>query len=176
MLVGLIQLLHDDDTEEHRDLFVDELLNAKFMAPVIITPEPIRHPDGRPMILGESKITFPMLKNGNGEKFFMAFTDPVEYKKWTDRNRPLNTFNMKFDNFVGMVFTPDSMGNESEAQGFVINPYGVNMVVSKALMAGIMAAKLPAVKEQIDAIREELDNPKEDVEETPETETASEEA
>lgn len=175
MLVGIIELVREDDSEEHREMFVEELLKAKFMVPVVIIPEPIRHPDGRPMIAGDSKIQFPMIINNEKQKFFMAFTDPVEYKKWTDQNHVLNTFNLKFEDFVNMLFIPDSMGNDGEAQGLVINPYGINMVIPKLLIASIMSAKLPGIKENIDSIRAMMEKQNEDEETAEVSEETTEE-
>ena len=40
MMVGSIELLKAEDTPEHRQMFLEELQKAKFLAPVVIDPAP----------------------------------------------------------------------------------------------------------------------------------------
>ena len=40
MMVGSIELLKAEDTPEHRQMFIEELQKAKFLAPVVIDPVP----------------------------------------------------------------------------------------------------------------------------------------
>ena len=40
MMVGTIELLKAEDTPEHRQMFLEELQKAKFLAPVVIDPVP----------------------------------------------------------------------------------------------------------------------------------------
>ena len=40
MMVGSIELLKAEDTPEHRQMFLEELQKAKFLAPVVIDPVP----------------------------------------------------------------------------------------------------------------------------------------
>ena len=41
MLVGAIELMKAENTLEHRNLFIGEMIKAKFLAPVVLDPEPI---------------------------------------------------------------------------------------------------------------------------------------
>ena len=41
MLVGCIELVKEEDTPDHRNMFVTELLKASFQAPAVIDPEPV---------------------------------------------------------------------------------------------------------------------------------------
>ena len=41
MLVGCIELIKAEDTPEHRKMFVDELIQANMMAPVLMEPQPV---------------------------------------------------------------------------------------------------------------------------------------
>lgn len=122
MMVGSIELLKAEDTPEHRQLFLDELQKAKFLSPVVIDPVPQPDEKGQVKIARDSKVQFPMLSTEDGRKFFMAFTDWIELKKWKDEENQ-QTFAMNFDDYAGMLLRKDAQGNISPALGFVINPF-----------------------------------------------------
>lgn len=142
MLVGCFELLKADDTVEHRNMLVNELQNAKLMAPALIEPVPEEDAEGNLRLIPGSKIQFPMLSTSDGKQFFMGFTDDMEYQKWVEHNESLPTFALKFDDYVGMMLNKDAQGNACPALGIVINPYGANLVVSREMIAGIMGARL----------------------------------
>ena len=96
MMVGSIELLKAEDTPEHRQMFLDELQKAKFLSPVVIDPVPVPDENGRVTIARDAKVQFPMLSTEDGRKFFMAFTDWTELKKWRDEENQ-QTFAMNFD-------------------------------------------------------------------------------
>lgn len=148
MLVGCIELLKAEDTPEHRNMFVAEMTKASFLAPALIDPEPSENAEGKLTITGGSKIQFPMLSTPDGKKFFMAFTDASEYDKWQEKTRPLPTFALKFDDYAAMLFHKNGDGAASQALGYVINPAGCNIIVPKEMIAGIMAARVTAAKQQ----------------------------
>ena len=143
MMVGSIELLKAEDTPEHRQMFLDELQKAKFLAPVVIDPVPQPDEKGQVKIARDSKVQFPMLSTEDGRKFFMAFTDWTELKKWRDEENQ-QTFAMNFDDYAGMLLRKDAQGNISPALGFVINPFGGNIVVTREMVASMIAAKLKA--------------------------------
>ncbi len=150
MLLGCIQLMKEDDTPEHRTMFLSELENSEFYAPALVTPEPVTDPITGDMTLDpKSKIQFPMLPTTDGRCFLMAFTDDTEYQKWVDKNAQLPKFVMNLEDFAGMMFVPDAQGKEAPAIGLVINPLGCNVVIPRELLAGIYAGKLPEVQEYI---------------------------
>ena len=141
MLVGAMELLKAEDSPEHRGLFISEMVKANFMAPVLVNPEPQPNESGELRLAPGSQVQFPMLSAPDGKRFFMAFTDKMEFQKWKD-SEGKNTFAITFQDLVGMLFRKDSLGNESQAFGFVINPFGANMVIPKEMVASIMAASV----------------------------------
>ena len=143
MMVGSIELLKAEDTPEHRQMFLDELQKAKFLSPVVIDPVPVPDENGRVTIARDAKVQFPMLSTEDGRKFFMAFTDWTELKKWRDEENQ-QTFAMNFDDYAGMLLRKDAQGNISPALGFVINPFGGNIVVTREMVASMIAGKLKA--------------------------------
>ena len=142
MLVGCLELLKAEDTTEHRKMFVDELQNVKLLAPALIEPAPEEDAEGNLKLIPGSKVQFLMLSTPDGKQFFMGFTDDMEYQKWVEHNKPLPTFALQFDDYVGMMLNKDAQGNPCPALGFVINPYGANLVVPREMIAGIMGARL----------------------------------
>lgn len=142
MLVGCIELMKAEDTLEHREMFVQELQKSNLQAPAIISPEPVKSMDGNLLFAQGSKVEFPMLQAPNGARFFMGFTDPVEYRKWAERNKDLPFFSLRFEDYVNMLYNKDSQGNESTALGIVINPLGANVVVPREMLAGIVARRV----------------------------------
>ena len=148
MLVGSIQLMKEEDTPEHRNMFILELQKANLIAPALIDPEPVENAEGTLVLSPGSKIQFPMIFTSNNKSFFMGFTDIAEYKKWQENNKELPFFALKLEDYVGMLMSKDAQGNICPALGFVINPYGENIVVPKDLLAGIMAARIAQLRQQ----------------------------
>lgn len=147
MLVGCIELMKAEDTPEHRSMFVAELTKASFQAPAIIDPEPVADAEGNLTVAPGGRVQFPMLATPDGKKFFMGFTDTVEYRKWVEKNKEMPTFSLKFDDYANMLLRRDAQGNESTAIGFVINPMGANVVVPKEMVAGMMAARVAQARQ-----------------------------
>ena len=146
MLMGTIELMREDDTPEHRNMFVDELIKASYLSPALIDPEPAADAGGKLTIISGSKVQFPLLTAPDGKKFFMAFTDALEYDKWQEKTRPLPTFALKFDDYAAMLLHKNSEANTPQAFGFVINPAGCNIIVPKEMVANIIAVRAAAAK------------------------------
>ena len=146
MLMGTIELLRDDDTPDHRNMFVEELIKGNFLSPALIDPEPTANAEGKITIVSGSKVQFPMLTAPDGKKFFMAFTDALEYDKWQEKTKPLPTFALKFDDYAAMLFHKSGEENAAQAFGFVINPAGCNIIVPKGMVGSIMAMRAAAAK------------------------------
>ncbi len=141
MLVGSIELLKAEDTQEHRNLFVSEMMKARFLTPVVLTPPPVPDGEGIVRIDPKCKVQFPMLSTPDGKQFLMAFTDGQELKKWQNVEKQ-PTFALGFDDYAGMLLSKDKEGNVNPAAGFVINPYGGNIVVTKDMVAALLMNKL----------------------------------
>ncbi|MCM1191411.1 MAG: SseB family protein [Butyrivibrio sp.] len=147
MLVGCIELMKAEDTPEHRNMFAAELAKASLQAPAVIVPEPVADAEGNLTIAPGGRVQFPMLATPDGKKFFMGFTDAVEYRKWVERNKELPTFALKFEDYANMLLRRDPQGNQSPAYGFVINPMGANVIVPKEMVAGMIAARVAQARQ-----------------------------
>lgn len=141
MLVGSIALLKAEPSPEHQNMFLAEMQKAKYLAPVLVTPEPEKDENGKITVAQGSKIQFPMLSAPDGKLFFMAFTDKPEYEKWKDAAGK-NVCVLSFEELAAMLLRKDAQGNTSPALGFVINPFSDNLVIPREMAAGIMAAEM----------------------------------
>ena len=150
MLVGCIELLRAEDTLEHQNMFIAELLRANLLAPALIDPAPEEDEEGNLKLIPGSKIQFPMHLAPDGKQYLMCFTDEVEYQLWVERNHPCPTFAMVFDDYIGMMLRKDSNGNTIRTDGIVINPYGANLVMPKDMLAQIMGNRMIQILRQRD--------------------------
>ena len=82
MLVGIIELMRIENTPERRRVFMEEVAKATLITPAYVESRPGFDENGEIAIKDESRIQMPMLSSKNGEKFFMAFTDIEEMKKF----------------------------------------------------------------------------------------------
>ena len=140
MLAGSIELVKAEDTPEHRNMFVTELTKAVLLSPAIVDPAPEEDDQGNYKPAPGSKVQFPMLSAPAGKRFFMAFTDRREYEAWQEKNQKMPYFALKFEEYAAMLLGRAPAG-AGPAAGFVINPFGANIVVPREMVAGIMAAR-----------------------------------
>ncbi len=147
MLMGSIELMKAEDTPAHRNMFLGELVKASFLSPAIIEPAPAEDASGKLAVAPGSKVQFPMLTTPDGAKFFMAFTDETEYKKWQEKNQKFPFFALKLEDYAAMILRRDPKGNICPALGMVINPFGANIVVPREMLAGMMSAKAAQAKQ-----------------------------
>lgn len=136
MLVGAMELLKADNSTKHRDFFLQELLKAHFLTPATVTPKPERDADGVVRMQPDSQVQVPMLSSREGIRYFMAFTDIQELKKWVKNlEEGQQLFVFGFQDFAGMVRRTDS-----QCDGFAINPGGANIRVTRNMIETIQEA------------------------------------
>lgn len=125
-LIQAFHMLQYDSTPERQADFMQEVVNAHFIAPVIFDPQPQEDEKGNLIFDQQAKITFPAVANKDGEKYFPAFTDWKEAQKWElkDGERLIGT---AFVDYEGLVL-------EGQAAGFVINPFGENIRIEKKVI------------------------------------------
>lgn len=123
MLTGAMELMKQSDTVEHRQMFIGEMLHAKFLSPVVIDPLPEADENGISKVDKDARIQLPMLTAPDGKHYFMAFTDLAELQKWNKEGNQ-QIFGFDFADYVGMI-----RNAKETANGFVINPYSHNIVL-----------------------------------------------
>lgn len=145
MLAGSIELLKAENTPEHQKMFWNELMKAKLLSPVIIDSVPEPDEDGNAKLAPGSKVQFPMLSTKDGKRFFMAFTDQPEMDKWPGAEEP-DFFALTFKDYADLLLRKDPKGNLSPALGFVVNPYSGNIVITREMLARVIAAQIAAAQ------------------------------
>lgn len=136
MLAGAIELLKQDE-EKYKKMFWAEVLKAEYITPVMITPPPLRGKNGGMRITEGSNIQFSTIGTEEGNKYLMAFTDKKEYDKWKP-NAEKYIFTLNFDDYVGLLLQRNKEGGPNDTRGFIINPYGCNIIVSKEMIATLI--------------------------------------
>ena len=83
---------------------------------------------------GPSKrIRFLDIQNTEGEKYYLAFTDLDEYAKWNDEEKNNQALIMTMEDFGNILIR-----NVNDLKGFVINPMGENICISKSLLLSLL--------------------------------------
>lgn len=135
MLIGAIELMKADGSNEHRNLFVQELCRAEFMCPAIFTPAPVKGEDGEIKPAPGSKVHFPMLTTTDGKTFLGAFTDRREFEGW--KKEGMYPVAMSVKEYAAMLAKKDS-----PAAGLVINPGSTNLALPKEMLLSVLAAEM----------------------------------
>ena len=115
MLVGCMELLKADDTEEHLKMFLTELQKAELLAPALIDPAPLEEEEGERKILPGSMVKLLMLPASDGNRYFMGFTDEGEYRLWEEKNRPCPTLALKFDDYIRLMMQKNAEGQTASS-------------------------------------------------------------
>lgn len=138
MLIGAMELVKKSKTPENMKVFMDELLHAKLISPVVIMPPSTDDENEK------ARLTVPMIPAPDGKKFLMAFTDVNELKKLKTET-PMNILPFSFQDYAVMVAKADD-----KCDGIVINPQSSGLIVNKAMVAAIMNSvlKKPAEKKE----------------------------
>lgn len=140
-LVNAMAAMKEDENSTTRNVFIQELLNAKLIIPSVIKPEPVngKIPEG-------AKISFFSVRTKDDENMLFLFTSVDELKKWSpakDKHLILQNYN-QFKDFV--------VGKNAGYDGLVIDPYGASVVIKKGLIEAIDSAVKP-MKVQSEKIR-----------------------
>ena len=73
-----VQVLREVQTPESENHMYDELMQVKFLMPVVIHGELKEGADGKQILDEKTTFTFPSLATTKGDQYFMAFTGGEE--------------------------------------------------------------------------------------------------
>lgn len=134
MLMGALELLRAENTQEHRNMVMQEILHAQFISPVVVNPPLVPDENGVARMTAENKINLLMLTAKDEKHYFMAYTDMEELKKYeTDANYQIFAF--RFSDYVKMLLNPS--GNVDN-NGVIINPFDHNLVITKEMIHSML--------------------------------------
>ena len=136
-----------EPTPEHKKMVSDEIVKAKYLCPVVMIPQPEVEASGEVKPAEGTQIQFPILTAPDGKQFFMAFTDTSELQKWKD-HADKQTMATSFEEYAGLLLQRDREKQLAPAVGFVINPFGANLIVPREMVARYMATKMAQAKEK----------------------------
>lgn len=142
--------LRAENTQQNFNAVVNQMMRAAFFAPAKIeTGETPPKPDekGRVQLPKDTKITFALLKSGEGKNYFTAFTDVEELNKW--QNRPAGqVMLLRFDDYARML-----KGND-KVDGFVLNPFTENLRFSSEMVASLLKQRSEMLQKVREAARQ----------------------
>ncbi len=147
-LVYAMEVLKEKKDKNSEMKFISELNRARFISPAIIE---VKDENGEYKLAEgngisdpeNTRIHFMMLTQNTGKKFMPAFTDMDELKKWREEEN-LQTIVTTFDNHMEMILSDDD-----GPSGFVINPFGSNMILPRELLTQLKEAADKQKNEQV---------------------------
>lgn len=135
-LAVAIKAMKEENTKESQDKVINEVMKAHFISPVIISPVPGSSNDSCEVVLKEDTIiNFSIIQNTANQQFFLAFTDWVELGRW-HKCENQQTLILTFDDLAAMV-----LDEKGHSDGFVINPYGENIIFNKTMIGALRDEK-----------------------------------
>lgn len=137
MLTGAIRLMKDDPTDEHKQMFLGEVFKAEFLMPVRVSSEPFVDEKGNMQVENGTDAFFPMLANREGNQFYMAFSNREELEKWKGHTN-YRTMACTYMDYEGILTSKDENGRYNPGAGFVIDPFGAKVVITKDMLANLM--------------------------------------
>lgn len=145
-LISAIKELKEHGDPEAENAFAACLPGARFLAPVLLDPPPNDGLSGGKVTLKEdTRVSFILLSLSEGDCFFPAFTSWEELRKWR-REPGVRALITTFEDYLSMIL-PKTDG----ASGFVIDPFGENLLLRRELMLRLRdkSDKLPKAGEQV---------------------------
>lgn len=126
-LVKAMQDVVKNDNAYTRGLMAAALMEARLLSPIL-----------RETVLMEqkgpsSRIKFEDIQNTEGDRYYLAFTDMEEYNKWNEDGTHDQALIMTMEDFGNILIR-----NINDLKGFVINPYGENVSISKSLLLSLL--------------------------------------
>lgn len=126
-LVAALQEMLKHDNYITRSQMASALMEARLLSPI-----------RKRTLLTENKgpstwIHFEELANSEGDKYYMAFTDQDEYAKWNEDGSHDQALIMTMEDFGNILIR-----QPNDLKGFVINPYGENISISKQVLLSLL--------------------------------------
>lgn len=133
-LVAAMNAYKKEPSPEAQSKLVNEALKAKYFAPVEVLDsegKPLQG-TGKMQIPKDAKFNFKLIKNANGEEFFMLFTDINEFQKW-NKTEQIRTIVVVFPQMAQLT-----MKRADVVKGFVINPMNENIIFDQQNLQNIL--------------------------------------
>lgn len=146
-LVQAMEELKEQKSQETERKFISELRKARFLSPAIIE---VKNENGEFVTAVEGKadpkntrVNFMMLTQKDGQKFLPAFTSIEEVRKWRKEDKLQNVVST-FDQYLSII-----TADENGPNGFVIDPFGSNIIMPRELLLKLREAAERFGREQV---------------------------
>lgn len=140
LLSGAVEAMKANGDDKSRQVVVEEILKATFLCPCVLSSEPVQDEKGELTISDNTVVQPQMVQDKYGRPLLLAFTSQEECDKWKAETTVLNSYNFGygFRDYVALMLQEMPNGKRGPAEGFVIDPYGCNLVVDRDMAANIM--------------------------------------
>lgn len=134
-LLNAIEEMRKDNKKEQ--FFINELYKANFLCPAKVELKNSVKGDKGQLTVGEgSTVALTCIDDSQGKHYLMAFTDWKEIGKWSQEEN-LQTIILTCEDYQIFLTKEDS-----PYTGFVINPYGANIVINKEILENICPSEM----------------------------------
>lgn len=140
-LLDAIKIMRKRGTDESINQMIDEVMKAQFLIPAFVKKN--SDDSGYNAVDDKTEVNYRYIKDTKGDKYCLAFTDWSELRKW-DSNNNQEAILSTFDNYAQLV-----LNDANDFSGFVINPYGENLIFKKELVASLKAQKEERMRSKI---------------------------
>ena len=140
MLSGAIEAIQIDRDPRKLEVVLEEIIKATFLCPATVSIPPKVDEDGDLYLPEDCEVSHNMVRDKQGRLLLLAFTSQEEMDKWMqtrDIKDFVYGFGMNFTEYADMMIQKLPDGTRGPAEGFVIDPYGCNMVVDRDMVANI---------------------------------------
>ncbi len=126
-LIRAMRAMRENNTASNRSRMASALMDARLLSPVrsenlYVAAEGPTH-----------RVKFEEISNTKGDRYYLAFTDFREYNKWNRDGRHRDAVVMDIEDYADIL-----LRTLNEVSGFVINPFGENVSISKSLLLSLL--------------------------------------
>lgn len=141
LLNGAIETMKADYTSRTRNLVMEEIMKAHFLCPAAVSIPPVPGEDGRLELQDGCEIMQKMVVDSKDRPLLLAFTSEEQMELWKEKSgmgQNCYAFASSFLEYADMMLQKLPDGSYGPAQGFVIDPYGVNMIIDRDMVANLI--------------------------------------
>lgn len=113
------------DLKDLEEEFAANVLKSRFLVPVMLKEGPGTVQEK----MKNKEFGFPLIKDPNGVSYQPIFTDEIEFKKFAKDNNKLLGIGMPFAQLTSLL--------SKEAKGYMLNPLGYHIVLTRQLLEAL---------------------------------------
>lgn len=145
LLAGAIESMQADPEPKKKEMVLEQILKAMFLCPATLSVPPSLGEDGNLYLQNDCEISHKMVMDMQNRPLLLAFTSQEEMDKWMNQHEItefIYGFGMSFTEYAELMMQKLPDGSRGPAQGFVIDPYGCNLIVDRDMVANIYVRSL----------------------------------